>query len=101
MVNTNGCTPTGGQNGNDFCGVHTNSGVLNYWFFLLSDGGSGTNDINNNFNVNGLGINTGAAIAYRTKLLMNNSSANYALCRQLSIQAAIQLFGNCSNELFK
>jgi Zn-dependent metalloprotease len=41
-VNINGCTP---NNGNDFCGVHTNSGVLNFWFFLLSDGGNGTNDI--------------------------------------------------------
>lgn len=95
-VNTNGCTP---NNGNDFCGVHTNSGVLNFWFFLLSDGGSGTNDIGNAFNVNGLGINTAAQIAYRTKLLMNNSLASYALCRQMSIQAAIQLFGNCSNEV--
>ena len=25
-------------------GVHTNSGVLNYWFYLLTTGGSGTND---------------------------------------------------------
>lgn len=95
-INTNGCTP---NNGNDFCGVHTNSGVLNFWFFLLSDGGNGTNDFGNAFNVNGLGINTAAQIAYRTKLLMNNSLANYALCRQISIQAAIQLFGNCSNEV--
>jgi len=95
-VNTTSCTP---NNGNDFCGVHTNSGVLNHWFFLLSEGGSGINDIGNTFNVNGLNINTAAQIAYRTKLLMNNSLANYALCRQMSIQAAIQLFGNCSNEV--
>lgn len=93
---TNGCTP---NNGNDFCGVHTNSGVLNYWFFLISDGGVGTNDIGNTFNINGLGINAAAQIAYRTKLLMNNSLANYPLCREVSIQAAIQLFGNCSNEV--
>ncbi len=30
-VNTVGCTPS---SGNDYCGVHTNSGVLNFWFFL-------------------------------------------------------------------
>jgi Zn-dependent metalloprotease len=31
---------------NDYCGgVHTNSGVLNHWFYILSVGKSGTNDI--------------------------------------------------------
>ncbi|MFN8253041.1 MAG: M4 family metallopeptidase [Ferruginibacter sp.] len=95
-ANTNCGTP---QPGNDYCGVHTNSGVLNYWFFLISDGGAGTNDLGNPFNVAGLGINTAAQIAYRTKTLLNNSLANYGLCRQVSIQAAIQLFGNCSNEV--
>ncbi len=33
---TNGCTPPN----NDNCGVHTNSGVMNRWFFLLAEGGS-------------------------------------------------------------
>ena len=28
-----GCIPS--QNGNNFCGVHTNSGVQNHWFYLL------------------------------------------------------------------
>ena len=37
------------SSGNDYCGVHTNSGVLNYWFYLLVEGGSGTNDIGSNF----------------------------------------------------
>lgn len=29
----------------DHGGVHTNSGVQNYWFYLLSQGGTGTNDL--------------------------------------------------------
>lgn len=95
-LNTDCGTPA---RNNDFCGVHTNSGVLNFWFYLLSEGGTGTNDLSNNYSVNGLSINTAAQIAYRTKLLMNNSFANYPLCRQISIQAAIQLFGACSNEV--
>ena len=37
---TNWYTGTG-DNG----GVHTNSGVQNYWYYLLSQGGSGTNDL--------------------------------------------------------
>jgi len=38
-----------GDNG----GVHTNSGVLNYWYYLLSDGGTGVNDNGDAFNVSG------------------------------------------------
>ena len=29
---------------NDWGHVHINSGVMNYWFYLLSEGGTGTND---------------------------------------------------------
>jgi len=50
-VNTTSCTPT---NNNDQCGVHTNSGVLNFWFYLLSQGGSGTNDIGSAYTVTGI-----------------------------------------------
>ena len=89
-VNQTGCSP---NYTNDYCGVHTNSGVLNFWYFLLSQGGTGTNDIGNAYNVTGLGISTAEEIAYAAKLLMNNSNANYSLCRSLSIQAATTLFG--------
>lgn len=89
-----GCTPSfDPNNGNDGCGVHTNSGVLNFWYFLLSQGGSGTNDLGNTYNVTGLGISTAEKIAYATKLLMNSSSVDYPLCRSLSIQAATNLYG--------
>ncbi len=33
-------------NPTDNFGVHTNSGVINHWFYLLVDGGSGTNPVN-------------------------------------------------------
>jgi Zn-dependent metalloprotease len=36
-------TPSGGTA--DSGGVHTNSGVLNHWFYILAVGKSGTNDI--------------------------------------------------------
>lgn len=38
------CTPT---KFNDKCYVHSNSGVGNKWFYLMTAGGSGTNGINN------------------------------------------------------
>ena len=29
---------------NDYCGVHTNSGVLNHWFYILTEGAADTNN---------------------------------------------------------
>jgi Zn-dependent metalloprotease len=26
------------KSSNDYCGVHTNSGVLNHWFYILTQG---------------------------------------------------------------
>jgi hypothetical protein len=89
-VNTVGCTPS---QPNDYCGVHTNSGVLNFWFFLLSDGGTGTNDLSNNYTVNGVTINTAARIAYLTKLALGNSLATFPLARSVSIQVTRQEYG--------
>ena len=32
------------------------SGIMSHWFYLLSEGGSGTNGINNEYTIYGLGI---------------------------------------------
>lgn len=94
-VNTVGCIP--GQS-NDRCGVHTNSGVLNYWFYLLVEGAKGKNDLNNNYEVSGIGIAKSAKIVYATELMLDDS-ADFAECRDVSINAAVALFGNCSREV--
>jgi hypothetical protein len=85
-----GCSPTAS---NDYCGVHTNSGVLNHWYYLLSQGGCGTNDIPNTFYVHGIGITDAEKIAWRTESQYLTSSANYAAASAASIQAAKDLFG--------
>lgn len=95
-VNTTSCTPT---NNNDQCGVHTNSGVLNFWFYLLSQGGSGTNDISNAYTVTGIGIDKAAAIAYRTNTFYLISTSNYASARTAAIQSATDLYGAGSPEV--
>lgn len=95
-VNTTSCTPT---NNNDQCGVHTNSGVLNFWFYLLSQGGSGTNDISNAYNVTGIGIDAAAAIAYRTNTVYLTSTSNYANARTFAIQSAVDLYGAGSQQV--
>ncbi|HNR18874.1 MAG TPA: M4 family metallopeptidase [Bacteroidia bacterium] len=93
-LGTNWYTGTG-DNG----GVHTNSGVQNYWFYLLSVGGSGTNDLGNNYNVSAIGINNAAAIAYRNLTVYLSQNSQYADARFYAIQAATDLFGPCSPEV--
>ncbi|WP_460560113.1 M4 family metallopeptidase [Ferruginibacter profundus] len=95
-VNTTSCTPS---NNNDQCGVHTNSGVLNFWFYLLSQGGSGTNDIGSAYTVTGIGIDKAAAIAYRTNTTYLISTSTYANARTYAIQSAIDLYGAGSAEV--
>lgn len=80
-------------------GVHTNSGVQNKWFYLLSQGGSGTNDLGDVYTVNGLGMATAAEITYRALTVYLFPSANYNDARSASIQAAVDLFGACTPEV--
>jgi len=76
-------------------GVHTNSGVLNFWFYLLTKGGSGTNDISQPYNVTGLGIDTAEAIAFRLLTVYLTNTSQYADARMYAIIAASDLFGSC------
>ncbi len=84
---------------NDYCGVHRNSGVLNYWFYLLAIGGSGTNDIANVFNVTGITIDKAAKIAYRLESVYLSANSNFANARTFGIQSAIDLYGANSPEV--
>lgn len=60
-VPVDNCTP---ERSNDYCGVHTNSGVPNKMFYLLSQGSSGeSNGAFNNVVVSGLGIDTAIHVA--------------------------------------
>jgi Zn-dependent metalloprotease len=81
--------------------VHNNSGVMNYWFYLLTMGGSGTNDLGNAYSVNGLGIAAAEAICYRMNAVYLFPSSVYADARLYAIQAAIDLFGPCTNEVIQ
>lgn len=82
-------------------GVHTNSGVSNFWFYLLSMGGSGTNDLSQAYSVSALGLNHAAQIAYRALTQYFTPTTNYANARLLTIQAAKDLFGTCSNQVIQ
>ncbi|MGH7599339.1 MAG: M4 family metallopeptidase [bacterium] len=83
-----------GDNG----GVHTNSGVQNFWFYLLVEGGSGTNDVGYAYNVVGLGLTDAARIAYTNNNSFLTSSSNYDAARNGAIAAAQGLFGAGSQQ---
>ncbi|MEO8233943.1 MAG: M4 family metallopeptidase [Flavobacterium sp.] len=83
----------------DSGGVHTNSGVLNHWFYILSVGKSGTNDIGNAFSVTGITIAKAEKIAFRTESVYLTASSNYAAARTGAIQAATDLYGAGSAEV--
>jgi Zn-dependent metalloprotease len=80
-------------------GVHTNSGVQNHWYYLLVEGGSGTNDQNEAYQVTGIGWDKAGEIAFRNLTVYLTNNSNYAEARQYSIQAAVDLFGGCSPEV--
>lgn len=83
----------------DFGGVHTNSGVQNYWFYLLAQGGSGTNDRGNAFNVLGIGREAAKQIAWRNLVYYLTASSDFEDARFYSIQAAVDLYGLCSPQV--
>ncbi len=85
----------------DYGGAHTNSGVQNYWFYLLSEGGSGVNDNGDAYTVEGIGIESAADITYRNLTSYLTSTSTYQDARQGAIQSAIDLYGECSNEVLQ
>lgn len=84
-----------GDNG----GVHSNSGVQNYWYYLLCEGGIGKNDKSDSFFVDSLGMEKAEQIAYRNLSVYLTPNSQYADARFFSIQSAIDLYGNCSPEV--
>ena len=79
-------------------GVHTNSGVQDYWYYLLVMGGSGTNDLGTSYAVQGIGPEKSLQIAYRNLMTYLPPGATYKQACQGSVQAAADLFGYSSTE---
>lgn len=99
-----GCSPS---EETDNCGVHTNSGVQNHMFYLLSEGGFGYNNGSNayaaggagyNWNVQGIGISKAITIAYFAMRYYLSANSSYFDARNAWVHAAEDLYGACSNE---
>lgn len=80
-------------------GVHTNSGVQNFWYYILCTGRVGTNDNADTYNVDSIGILKAQQIAYRNLTVYLTSSSNYADARYYGIESAKDLYGVCSGEM--
>jgi len=92
-----GCV-TPNSSSNDNCGVHYNSGVLNHWFYILSVGKTGTNDLGNSYSVTGITIAKAEKIVYRLETNYMTPSSNYKNARDFGVQTAIDLYGAGSPE---
>lgn len=79
-------------------GVHINSGVPNKWYYLLSEGGSGTNDNNYQYQVTGQGLAKAEQIAYATFTQYLTPSATMVDAYYGSLDAATDLYGAHSPE---
>ena len=96
---------------NDQCGVHTNSGVLNKWYYLLVTGSGQSfslgynkpsaddevSDAGNQYSVKGLGFLKASKIAYLGETMLS-PNAKFIEMREASILAAQILYGPGSNE---
>ncbi len=82
----------------DYGGVHTNSGVQNKWYYLVTDGDTGTDDKGFTYDVTGIGIEKPQQIAYLTLTEYATEEAQYADIRLCSHQAAQMLYGEESAE---
>jgi Zn-dependent metalloprotease len=76
-------------------GVHYNSGVQNFAFYLLTEGGSGTND-GHPYSINGLGLEQASNIAMYANLYLLTPSAQYRDARDAWILAATILGYNAT-----
>ncbi|MGL1887266.1 MAG: M4 family metallopeptidase, partial [Reichenbachiella sp.] len=84
----------GGDNG----GVHYNSGVQNFWYYLLVEGVSGTNDFGYSFDVPSIGLEAAQQIAYRNLTVYLTATSQYMDARAGAESAAVDLYGAGSFE---
>jgi hypothetical protein len=81
--NLNNCTP---DSLNDYCYTHTNCGVPNKMFYLLSNGGT-----HNGITVQGLGIANAFKIMYTCDTADWDSLTTFCKAKNHSIDAALRL----------
>lgn len=78
--------------------AHINSSILTHWFYLLCNGGSGTNDNQQAYSVQSIEIPKATKIAYNTLMTGLTKTASFADARESTIKETIKLYGKGSQE---
>ncbi len=82
-------------------GVHVNNGPQNYCFYLLAEGGSGTNDNQDVYSVQAIGVDEAADIFFYALQNFYQSSSEYTDSRE-AVRSAAMFYNNmdaCSFEV--
>ncbi|EMO55764.1 M4 family metalopeptidase thermolysin [Leptospira noguchii] len=77
---------------------HINGNVLSHWFYILSNGKQGINDLWCEYNTSGISIEKAEKIAYSTSMYLW-PTAEYFDVRSASILASKYLYGSFSQEV--
>ena len=80
----------------DNAGVHSKSGVFNFWFYLLAEGDSGENQANYDYDVAPIGMDSALQLVYLLETAYLTESSGYLEAYELSKMAATDLFGEDS-----
>jgi bacillolysin len=86
----------------DFGGVHTNSNVQNFWFYLLCEGGSGIRELDAKpYNVKPIGLAKAEQIAYSNLVDYLFPFAQFKDAATNSLMATESLYGLHSEEYYQ
>jgi Zn-dependent metalloprotease len=83
-----------GDNG----GVHINSGVINRWFYLVSEGGQGVDETGRAYEIDGIGFDPALHILYEVLNYYLFPDDNMTKFRERMLNYAAFNFGYCSKE---
>jgi hypothetical protein len=91
----------GGPNYSPDSKVHVNSGIMNYWFYLLCgySSGTGINDLGNYYNVSSIDMSKAEKIVYLAETEYMTSNTGFYQARNYTITAASLLYGANSQEV--
>lgn len=87
-----------GKNWRDGGGVHSNSGVLNHWFYLLVNGGIGRNEVDTAYNVLPVAVQDILDIIFLCQTSYLEPASGYPEMFEFSKIACKSLFGENSSQ---
>jgi len=88
----------GGALWNEGAGVHTNSGPIGHWFYLLVEGGSGTNDLGTAYNVTPVGLDIAFDVAFKLNRDYLTETSGYQDAFTNCMTLVETLYGTASDE---